>query len=96
MSRYLEPYREVMIFNVAGKPTDDYEMEKIRGSHCLNCGDVFNETKALTYVRLIDSGELIWWHRSGTCPVSSHGGPLSPHRRRERLQTNANAPIMMP
>lgn len=62
------PPLTVMIVNVANAATTPDDMAEIEAARCLHCVQKFNPVIPITYVRL-ESSEIIWWHRQGTCPV---------------------------
>ncbi len=41
---------------------DDRDLIDIRNGQCLNCYEPYYDLFETLFVRLLDSGKLIWWH----------------------------------
>lgn len=61
-------FKGVMILNTAEIPTTPEDISDIDVKGCLHCGVAHDPVIPMTYVRL-EHGELIWWHRTGSCPA---------------------------
>lgn len=76
-------YANIRVLNIGNcdPSADDYA--DIEVSLCLNCHEKHDYAFAITYARL-GTGELIWWHRTATCPVeySRHGRPLQENKQK--------------
>lgn len=51
-----------LIQNVDEEAVTDQDLDDIRKSGCINCGEGYSDTVALLFVRLNGSTKLRWWH----------------------------------